>query len=312
MWAGIAAIRPGGRLTDISHAVETSARASGRDNGVKYGIVMDYGGHGIGSEMHMEPFLPNYGKPGKGPRLVAGMAIAIEPMLTLGGHRTEELDDGWTVVTLDGSRAAHWEHSVAVTDDGPWVLTEGEDAGNRLGIMPPSDEGPWFSSTNGWFVWRSRRLSVKVEAMRLAIKSSRTRIWAVALALVAINAGVATYVLADKGGDQLDLDVYRHGALAWSAGYDLYGPLPGMWLPFIYPPIAAILFRPVAALPIDLAELVNCWCRWRWSRSCSCWRPDGCRRPSFGGWAGGRCWSASRCRSRCGSSPFRKRWDSAR
>ena len=73
--------------------------------------------------MHMEPFLPNYGKPGKGPRLRVGMAIAIEPMLTLGGERTEELADGWTVVTVDGSRAAHWEHTVAITEDGPWVLT---------------------------------------------------------------------------------------------------------------------------------------------------------------------------------------------
>jgi methionyl aminopeptidase len=121
--AGIAVARPGGRLTDISHAVETSALAAAAAHGVSYGIVADYGGHGIGTEMHMDPFLPNVGRPGRGPRLVPGMTLAIEPMLTAGGDKTEELDDGWTVVTLDGSRAAHWEHSVAVTDDGPLVLT---------------------------------------------------------------------------------------------------------------------------------------------------------------------------------------------
>jgi methionyl aminopeptidase len=73
--------------------------------------------------MHMDPFLPNHGAPGHGPRLVVGMALAVEPMLTGGGAETRELDDGWTVVTADGSRAAHWEHSVAVTDDGPRILT---------------------------------------------------------------------------------------------------------------------------------------------------------------------------------------------
>ncbi|HEV2777768.1 MAG TPA: type I methionyl aminopeptidase [Actinophytocola sp.] len=123
MLAGIDAIRPGGRLTDISHAVETATREAERDHGRRYGIVKDYGGHGIGRAMHMEPFLPNYGKPGRGTRLRVGMALAIEPMLTLGSPRTQELSDGWTVVTTDGSRAAHWEHTVAITDDGPWVLT---------------------------------------------------------------------------------------------------------------------------------------------------------------------------------------------
>ncbi|MGQ0718736.1 MAG: type I methionyl aminopeptidase [Pseudonocardiales bacterium] len=121
--AGIAAVRPGGRLTDISHAVECAALAAAAAHGVSYGIVADYGGHGIGTAMHMDPFLPNVGRPGRGPRLVVGMALAIEPMLTAGSDKTEELDDGWTVVTRDGSRAAHWEHSVAVTDDGPLVLT---------------------------------------------------------------------------------------------------------------------------------------------------------------------------------------------
>lgn len=121
--AGIEAARPGARLTDISHTVENAIVAVGRADGVEYGIVADYGGHGIGTSMHMDPFLPNIGKPGRGPKLVAGMALAIEPMLTAGSHLTEELDDGWTVVTLDRSRAAHWEHTVAVTPDGPVVLT---------------------------------------------------------------------------------------------------------------------------------------------------------------------------------------------
>jgi methionyl aminopeptidase len=123
MWAGLAAERVGGRLTDISHAVETSIRAAG-----PYGIVTGYGGHGIGSEMHMAPHILNHGRAGKGPRLVPGMAVAIEPMITLGSRATQELDDGWTVATVDGSWAAHWEHTVALLEDGPWVLTA-EDGG---------------------------------------------------------------------------------------------------------------------------------------------------------------------------------------
>ena len=118
MWDGLAAARAGARLSDISHTIETAIRRAGR-----YGIVAGYGGHGIGSEMHMAPHILNYGRPGKGPRLVPGMALAIEPMVTLGSRATEELDDGWTVVTVDGSWAAHWEHTVAILDDGPWVLT---------------------------------------------------------------------------------------------------------------------------------------------------------------------------------------------
>ena len=121
--AGIAAACPDARLTDVSHAVESVVRAAQRRDGVDYGIVADYGGHGIGRAMHMEPFLPNVGPPGRGPRLRVGMALAVEPMLTAGSARTEELNDGWTVVTADGSKAAHWEHSVAVTEHGPWVLT---------------------------------------------------------------------------------------------------------------------------------------------------------------------------------------------
>jgi methionyl aminopeptidase len=123
MEAGIAAMVPGNRLTDISHAIEKGTRAAEHSHGRRYGIVEGYGGHGIGRQMHMEPFLPNEGQPGRGPLLVAGSVLAIEPMLTLGTSRTRILDDEWTVVTTDGSRAAHWEHTVAVTDDGPRVLT---------------------------------------------------------------------------------------------------------------------------------------------------------------------------------------------
>jgi methionyl aminopeptidase len=118
LWDGLVAARAGGRLTDISYAVETSVRASGR-----YGIVTGYGGHGIGRQMHMDPHVQNVGRPGRGPHLVPGMALAIEPMITLGAGATHELADHWTVTTADGSLAAHWEHTVAILDDGPWVLT---------------------------------------------------------------------------------------------------------------------------------------------------------------------------------------------
>lgn len=123
LYAGIAAVLPGGRLSDISHAVQVAAETAGRRDGVEYGIVAEYGGHGIGSSMHMDPFLPNFGDPGHGPRLRPGMALAVEPMLTAGDPETLELADGWTVVTADGRRAVHWEHSVAITEDGPRILT---------------------------------------------------------------------------------------------------------------------------------------------------------------------------------------------
>jgi methionyl aminopeptidase len=123
LWQGLAQARAGNRLTDISHAVERSARAAG-----PYGIIEEYVGHGIGTEMHMDPGVPNYGRPGRGPLLAPGMALAIEPMLVLGGRHTRLLDDGWTVVSADGSPAAHFEHTVAITPDGPWVLTA-EDGG---------------------------------------------------------------------------------------------------------------------------------------------------------------------------------------
>jgi methionyl aminopeptidase len=128
MWAGLAQARVGSRLSDISHAVEMSVRDSGN-----YGIVAGYGGHGIGSQMHMDPHILNYGRPGQGPKLVAGMALAIEPMITVGDPDTRELEDGWTVVTVDGSRASHWEHTVAILDDGPWVLTARDGGRAELG-----------------------------------------------------------------------------------------------------------------------------------------------------------------------------------
>jgi methionyl aminopeptidase len=123
LWHGLGQATAGNRLTDISHAVESSAQASGT-----YGIVQEYVGHGIGSQMHMDPPVPNYGRPGRGPLLAEGMALAIEPMLVLGRRQTALLDDGWTVVSADGTCSAHFEHTVAITADGPWVLTA-EDGG---------------------------------------------------------------------------------------------------------------------------------------------------------------------------------------
>jgi len=130
MWAGLAKAIAGGRLTDISAAVEESITAESHE----YGIVDHYGGHGIGTEMHQDPHVLNYGRAGRGPKLVPGLALAIEPMVTIGNPATLELEDGWTVVTKDGSRAAHFEHTVAITPEGPWVLTA-EDGG-VAGLAP--------------------------------------------------------------------------------------------------------------------------------------------------------------------------------
>lgn len=119
MWNGIAAARLGGRIGDISHAVEASVNASG-----SWGIVEDYVGHGIGSEMHQEPDVPNFGRARRGPRIERGMALCVEPMLTSGAQDNRTLDDEWTIVTRDGGLAAHWENTITVTDHGVWVLTE--------------------------------------------------------------------------------------------------------------------------------------------------------------------------------------------
>jgi methionyl aminopeptidase len=118
MWRGFAAARLGGRVTDISHAIETYIRSQG-----SYGIVEEYVGHGIGSAMHMPPNVPNYGRPGRGPRLVEGLALAVEPMITLAGIETRVLDDDWTVVTTDGSWSAHYEHTFTLTPKGALILT---------------------------------------------------------------------------------------------------------------------------------------------------------------------------------------------
>jgi methionyl aminopeptidase len=125
MEAGIAAMVPGNRLTDVSHAIEQATHAAEARYDRSFGIVEGYGGHGIGRQMHMDPFLPNEGSPGRGPLLAHGSVLAIEPMLTLGTGKTVVLEDQWTVTTADGSRAAHWEHTVAATDDGPRILTLG-------------------------------------------------------------------------------------------------------------------------------------------------------------------------------------------
>ncbi|MBL1102326.1 type I methionyl aminopeptidase [Streptomyces coffeae] len=125
MWAGIAAVRKGNRLVDISKAIEGYIRRQPRPASGKYGIIEDYGGHGIGSQMHMDPHLLNYvsRKRGKGPKLVPGFCIAIEPMVSLGTAKTHVLADDWTVKTDDGTWSSHWEHSVALTEEGPLVLT---------------------------------------------------------------------------------------------------------------------------------------------------------------------------------------------
>jgi methionyl aminopeptidase len=118
LYSAIDAIRVGGRLSDIGHAIESVADEAG------LGVIREYGGHGIGRSMHEEPFIQNWGPPGRGPELRPGLTIAVEPMFTLGGEQNRVLADGWTVVTADGSLAAHFEHTVAVTDDGPEILTE--------------------------------------------------------------------------------------------------------------------------------------------------------------------------------------------
>jgi len=115
--AGIAAARPGNHIGDIGHAVQQIVEAAG------FSVVRELVGHGVGAGPHEEPQVPNYGKPKRGLRLTPGLTIAIEPMVNVGGPQTKTLADKWTVVTLDGTRSAHFEHTVAVTDDGPRILT---------------------------------------------------------------------------------------------------------------------------------------------------------------------------------------------
>ena len=123
LYAGIAAMQVGGRLYAVGDAVEASIGAAAERDGRVYGVIDEYVGHGIGTQMHMDPQIPNYAVRESGPKLVDGFTGAIEPMVTLGSTDTKVLADDWTVVTLDGTRAAHWEHSVAVREDGLWILT---------------------------------------------------------------------------------------------------------------------------------------------------------------------------------------------
>jgi methionyl aminopeptidase len=130
LWRGMAAARLGGRLSDISHAVESHVRSHGH-----YGILEDYVGHGIGTAMHQPPNVPNVGRPGRGPKLVEGLALAVEPMVTLGEKETELAEDEWTVATSDGSTSAHFEHTFTLTPDGPWVLTALDGGEARFGEL---------------------------------------------------------------------------------------------------------------------------------------------------------------------------------
>ncbi|MDO9380480.1 MAG: type I methionyl aminopeptidase [Nocardioidaceae bacterium] len=142
LWAGLAAARLGGRVTDIGHAVETHVDHRAEVDGAVYGVLEDYVGHGIGTAMHMPPNVPNYGKPGRGPRLVQGLVLAVEPMVTAGGIDCRTLEDDWTVVTEDGSWAAHFEHTFTLTPDGAWVLTALDGGRARLEALGVPYGGP--------------------------------------------------------------------------------------------------------------------------------------------------------------------------
>jgi len=132
MWAVFAQARTGMRIRDLGGMVERVVAPTG------YGIVDNYGGHGIGTEMHQDPHVLNHGRGPRGPKIVTGMALAIEPMITAGAAATAELADGWTVVTADGSYAAHFEHTFVLTEDGPWVLTALDGGRSRLGAAVTS------------------------------------------------------------------------------------------------------------------------------------------------------------------------------
>ena len=131
MWRGIAAAKVGGHLTDISHAIEHYIQSQG-----KYGILREYGGHGIGTEMHQDPHVLNYGPAGLGPELKAGLALAIEPMITRGTEKMKTLSDGWTVIASDKSNGAHFEHTFALLPDGkPFVMTALDGGAADLGRL---------------------------------------------------------------------------------------------------------------------------------------------------------------------------------
>lgn len=126
MWAGIRACEVGNHLGDIGAAIEAVGNRAGR------GVVTGYTGHGIGRALHEDPSVPNHGRAGRGMRLTAGLVLAIEPMFTAGRAETAVLEDDWTVISVDGSLSAHWEHTVALTPEGPWVLTARSDEPDRL------------------------------------------------------------------------------------------------------------------------------------------------------------------------------------
>jgi methionyl aminopeptidase len=117
LYMGVKEVGPGKHLSDISHAIQSYVEARG------YSVVRTFVGHGIGTALHEEPQVPNFGPPGRGPRLKSGIVLAIEPMVNIGGADVEILNDGWTVVTTDGQLSAHFEHTVAITDEGPQILT---------------------------------------------------------------------------------------------------------------------------------------------------------------------------------------------
>jgi len=137
LWHGMAAARLGGRLIDISRGVETYIRSQPHPGGGEWGIVEEYVGHGIGTEMHQDPQIQNYVAPRapRGPKLQLGLALAVEPMVNLGGRETRVLGDGWTVVTGDGSPSAHFEHTFTLTEAGPWVLTALDGGAARFASM---------------------------------------------------------------------------------------------------------------------------------------------------------------------------------
>lgn len=126
MWAGIRACEVGNTLGDIGAAIEAVGNRGGR------GVVRGYTGHGIGRALHEDPSVPNHGRPGHGMHLTAGLVLAIEPMFTAGHPGTDVLDDDWTVISVDGSLSAHWEHTVAITPEGPWILTARDEEPDRL------------------------------------------------------------------------------------------------------------------------------------------------------------------------------------
>ncbi|MBF0721020.1 type I methionyl aminopeptidase [Sanguibacter inulinus] len=135
MWAGVAALASGERLSAVANAVDDSITDAAERDGARYGIVEDYVGHGIGTAMHQPPDVLNYRTRERGAKIRPGMCLAVEPMVTRGDQLTHVCEDDWTVVSSDGSRAAHWEHTVAILEDGLWVLTAEDGGAARLAAL---------------------------------------------------------------------------------------------------------------------------------------------------------------------------------